>query len=120
MLRWNIPVEDINAWLSTNPQANLTGTSEQKFEQIGNQAWIGFIPNFNEAWNAIKRTGYPVIPRRTNSTIYSLGVTDGYLPKRFKYSSAEYLNNNANVSEAVNNQGADLIDTPVWWDVRGN
>jgi hypothetical protein len=119
MSRWNIPLADITAFLSGSA-GTLKGTDENKFSQIGTQMWISFVPNFNEAWTYIKRTGYPVIPQRTNESVYSLGVTNGYLPKRFKYASTEYLNNNKNVTEAVNIQGSDKIDTPVWWDARGN
>jgi len=118
MIRWGVPAATIQNYLAANPEANLSGNSENMFRQIATQQWVAFVPNFTEAWTSIRRTGYPEIQRRTNTNIYSPGVTDGYLPKRFKYSSAEYLNNNKNVSAAVETQGADLIDTPVWWDVR--
>ena len=82
--------------------------------------WIAFVPDFTEAYSNIRRTGYPVIPQRTDSETFSLGVTNGILPKRFKYSSSEYRTNKTNVDLAVQNKGPDLIDTPVWWDVKDN
>jgi hypothetical protein len=118
MLQWNVPAAEINEFLSTEPEATLNGSDEDKFRQIATQMWIAFTPNFIEAWSNIRRTGYPVIPQRTDADVYSLGVTNGILPTRFKYSSSEYRTNRANVDIAVEQQGPDLIDTPVWWDVR--
>lgn len=115
---WGVDLQIINNFLDQEAETTLNGNQENKFRQIGTQTWIAFIPNFTEAWINIRRTGYPVIARRTNAEIYSLGVTNGILPKRFKYASSEYLNNLQNVTEAVDRQGPDKIDTPVWWDVR--
>jgi hypothetical protein len=98
--------------------ANLAGSDEEKFEQIATQMWVAFIPNHQEAWSNIRRTGYPVIERRTNPLL-SKGVTDGYLPKRLKYPyTVEKSLNGANMQEAIDRMGGDNIDIPVWWDVR--
>ncbi|MBK8882957.1 MAG: SusD/RagB family nutrient-binding outer membrane lipoprotein [Bacteroidales bacterium] len=118
MLLWKVPAEEIAEFISTEPEATLNGSDENKFRQISTQMWIAFTPNFTEAWSNIRRTGYPVIPQRTDPDVYSLGVTNGVLPARFKYSSSEYRTNRANLDVAIDQQGPDLIDTPVWWDVR--
>jgi hypothetical protein len=118
MLQWNVPAAEIAEFLSTEPEATLNGSDENKFRQIATQMWIAFTPNFIEAWSNIRRTGYPVIAQRTDPDVYSLGVTNGVLPTRFKYSSSEYRTNRANVDAAIDQQGPDLIDTPLWWDVR--
>jgi hypothetical protein len=117
---WQVDPDSIQVFLDQEEEATLNGSQEKRFRQIGTQMWIAFIPNFTEAWTNIRRTGYPEIPQRTDPSIYSMGVTDGYLPKRFKYASSEYLNNLANVNDAISRQGPDKIDTPIWWDVRGN
>jgi hypothetical protein len=117
---WKVDSQLISDFLNTQPEATLNGSTSNKARQIGTQMWIAFIPNFDEAWTSIRRTGYPVIPQRTDAVVYSLGVTNGLLPKRFKYASNEYLNNSDNVDQAVIQQGPDKIDTPVWWDVVGN
>ena len=119
MMLWNVPLAEITEYLFTEPEATLSDSEENKFRQISTQMWIAFTPNFVEAWSSIRRTGYPVIAQRTDPDIYNLGVTNGILPKRFKYSSHEYLTNNENLQVAIKNQGPDKIDTPVWWDVRG-
>ena len=87
MLQWNVPAAEINEYLSEIPEATLNGSDEDKFRQIATQMWVAFTPNFLEAWSNIRRTGYPSIPQRTDPGIYSLGVTNGILPARFKYSS---------------------------------
>lgn len=118
MQRWKVDPALIRNFIDSEPEATLNGTQENQFRQIGTQLWIAFIPNFTEAWTNIRRTGYPVIPQRTDLTIYALGATNGILPKRFRYPSNEYLNNLENVNQAVSQQGPDAISTPVWWDVR--
>ena len=118
MLQWNVPATEITEFLVSEPEATLNGTDENKFRQIATQMWVAFTPNFVEAWCNIRRTGYPVIPQRTDADVYSLGVTNGVLPTRFKYSSSEYRTNRLNLDIAIENQGPDLIDTHVWWDVR--
>lgn len=116
MARWKT---DAGEYLSTSPLATLTGSDEEKFEQIGTQMWVAFIPNHAEAWNNMRRTGYPVIPRRTALNL-SKGATDGYLPKRLKYPyTVEKSLNGANMQIAIDRMGGkDKIDIPVWWDVR--
>jgi hypothetical protein len=120
MERWEVDSGLMGDFLENEPEATLNGSVENRFRQICTQMWIALVPNFTEAWTLIRRTGYPEIPQRTNPDIYSLGVTNGFLPKRFKYASSEYLNNLQNVNRAVEQQGPDKIDTPVWWDVKGN
>ncbi|MFN8254535.1 MAG: SusD/RagB family nutrient-binding outer membrane lipoprotein [Bacteroidales bacterium] len=115
---WNVSEDEINTYMANEPEATLNGTTENQFRQISTQMWIAFVPNFTEAWSNIRRTGYPVIPQRTDAAIYELGVTDGILPSRFKYSTTEYLNNLNNLNAAIEIQGPDKIDTHVWWDVR--
>lgn len=117
MEMWQVDSEEEEDFLNNSAAGSLQGSTEEQFEQIGTQAWIAFVPNFTEAWFNIRRTGYPTIARRTAADL-SQGVTNGYLPKRFLYTTSEYNRNRANVEAAVARQGADLIDTPVWWDVR--
>ena len=77
--------------------------------------WIALTPDYFEGWSHIRRTGYPVIEERTDSDL-ERGVTNGIMPKRFLYSSFELSSNGTNASEAIARQGANKIDTPIWWD----
>ncbi len=118
MEQWNIPQSDIQNYLNNVPEAQLIGNQENKFRQIATQMWVAFVPNHQEAWNNIKRTGYPVIAQRTDPLL-SKGVTNGYLPKRLKYPyTVEKSLNGKNMQEAIDRMGGDKIDIPVWWDVR--
>jgi len=121
--QWNVTEAEITQFLNES-HASLNGTEEQQFEQIGNQMWVAFTPNFVEAYANIRRTGYPVIPKRTSPDLLK-GHTDGVLPSRIRYPIEEELNNSDNVKIALERQGinpipglGDVISTPVWWDVR--
>ena len=118
MLQWDVPASETNNYLSNVAEAKLNGTQENKFRQIATQMWVAFVPNHEEAWSNIKRTGYPVIQQRVDPKL-SKGVTNGYLPKRSKYPyTVEKTLNGKNMQEAIDRLGEDKIDTPVWWDVR--
>jgi hypothetical protein len=118
MEQFNIPQIDIEDYLANSVEGVLAGTDEEKFEQIGNQMWVAFVPNYVEAWFNIRRTGYPVIPQRTAPQL-AKGVTDGYMPTRLRYPQTnERAINGENMQEAIDRMGGDNIDTRVWWDVR--
>lgn len=110
--QWDIAASDIVDFMAS-PEASLTGSNVEL--QIGTQMWVALVPNYFEGWSHIRRTGYPVIADRTAANL-APGVTNGVLPKRFLYSSFELSSNNDNVLEAISRQGANKIDTPVWWD----
>ncbi len=118
MEQWKIALEEIDTYLDNIAEATLSGTQENKFRQIATQMWVAFVPNHQEAYNNIRRTGYPVIPQRTNPLL-SKGVTNGYLPKRLKYPyTVEKTLNGENMQTAIDRMGGDKIDIPVWWDVH--
>lgn len=115
--QWGIQQGDIDSYLADSAYANLSGTQEEQFEQICTHIWIAYMPNAHEGWTNIRRTGYPVIEQRTEP-VYSVGVTDGVLPTRLRYPSSEVNINNENYLKAIEQQGPDLITTPIWWDIR--
>lgn len=117
MEQWSVEVQEIEDFLTNEPEANLSGTDEQQFEQIGNQMWLALTPNFAESYSYIRRTGYPVIPKRM-APDFSLGDTDGMLPGRLKYPLVEEANNADNIQEVIVRQGPNEISTKIWWDVR--
>ena len=112
MDQWEVPVLDVIAFLSTSI-ADLSDPLNDE-EQIGNQMWLALTPNYFEGWSYIRRTGYPVIEQRTDPDL-DKGVTNGYMPERFRYSSFELSTNSINTQEAIERQGPNLITTPVWW-----
>jgi len=118
---WGVAQADIDNFIATQAEATLNGTPEDNFRKICTQEWLSFITNNYEAYNIVRRTGYPVIPVRTGSeTPYALalGVTNGQLPRRATYPSSELTLNRANYDAAMANQGANVRTTKVWWDKK--
>ena len=94
--------------------ATLTGTTEQKLEQIIVQKWLGNYFNTYEGWAEYRRTGYPTI-----WTGAQLGDTQGNIPRRAIYPSDEYLKNRANVTEAASRlSNGDTYMSKIWWDKK--
>lgn len=117
MEQWGISAETTDSYIETNAVATLAGSNEEQFKQIATQLWIAVLPNAQEGWSNIRRTGYPVIATRT-APKFELGVTNGTVPTRFRYPSSEVNINNDNYKKAIAEQGADLITTKLWWDKR--
>ncbi|WP_019986790.1 SusD/RagB family nutrient-binding outer membrane lipoprotein [Rudanella lutea] len=95
-------------------QGKLTGSDEEKLEQIMTQKWISLFMRNYEAYAEWRRTGYPRLTPGPNP-----GVTGGQIPRRGVYSSTERLRNATNYNEAASrlNRG-DTYLSRVWWDKR--
>jgi hypothetical protein len=78
--------------------------------QIGTQKWIALFFNGLEAWFDWRRTGIPTL----KPGIFNLN--ENRIPVRFIYPINEYSLNKASVEAAVQRQGADNINTKVWWE----
>jgi len=120
MLQWGVSQSDIDTYLANEPEASLTGTTEDDFRKICTQLWMSCISNNYEAYNVVRRTGYPVIPVRTGLETPQLdvGLTNGTLPRRIQYPVTEITLNVANYEDAVARQGANLMTTKMWWDAK--
>jgi hypothetical protein len=80
--------------------------------RIGTQKWISLFYHGMEAWADWRRTGFPVLlPGPSN-------LNGNRIPSRFAYPLSEQALNAAKRSEAVSRQGADDINTKLWWDVQ--
>jgi hypothetical protein len=80
-------------------------------EQINYEYWIASFLNGQEAWANLRRSGYPELENNPFP-----GRTVDFIT-RLVYPQDEYVVNNENVNDAVSAQGADALDTRVWWDV---
>lgn len=84
----------------------------EKMERLIVQKWIALYPNGQEAWDEIRRTGYPHIfpvPQPTNG--YTLST-----PNRIPFDKNEQINNRSNYDKAVEYLGGpDDYATPMWW-----
>lgn len=120
MEQWNIDRDSIDIYLAEEKEATLFGDQENMFRQISTQMWIASVPNAFESWCTIRRTGYPVIPQRTDNKV-SQGITNGYMPSRVSYPvTKERTINGEHLDEAISriSGGEDRIDAKVWWDTH--
>ncbi|HRP31816.1 MAG TPA: SusD/RagB family nutrient-binding outer membrane lipoprotein [Agriterribacter sp.] len=104
----------ISAFLSS-PATSLTGSDEQKLEQIINQKIVALYPNTLEGWSEWRRTGYPRVLVASNEQSGFKGVS----PRRQHYPNNEKLVNIANNKQAVDRMGGvDDMMKRVWWDAN--
>ncbi len=105
-----ISAEDIETYFLENPTVvTLSGTNDQRIEQIITQKYISLFSNGLEQWNDWRRTGYPILPEHQNA----IGV-DGTRPVRAVYLFTEQQRN-------PNFPQGNLVpesNVPVWWDVN--
>ncbi len=85
-------------------------SAAQGLELIGTQKWISLFFTGLEAWFDWRRTNYPeVLPGPSNQN-------DDRVPVRYAYPLSEQSLNAESRNAAVSRQGADNINTKVWWD----
>lgn len=100
---------------------NETATKEEKQERIIIQKWIANWLLGHEAWSDYRRTGYPHLIPATTAGNKSNGIVDSQKgARRMPYWQDEYVNNAANINEAVKNhlKGPDNMATKLWWDCK--
>lgn len=93
------------------PDVAYTGSSSEKLQKIAMQKWIGNFFSGLEAWFDWRRTAYPVITPGP-------GAVQPTVPVRFIYPSSVQALNRDNYNAVVQRQGADNLNTRVWWDVN--
>lgn len=105
---------DITAYLA-QPTVDYTsaGSGTTYKEKIGKQKWIALFNQGTQGWNEWRRLDFGILQLPAD------GVLDGTgIPLRIKYPVDEQTLNSGNYSAAIANQGPDLQDTRVWWDVN--
>jgi len=100
---------------TTMPSNYLTRTGVQfdqgnAMKQIITQKWISLFYTGLENWFEWRRTGFPVLAAGPGNQ------NGGLIPRRYRYPLNEQLQNPAELNTAVGRQGADNINTRVWWD----
>ena len=101
---------DIDAYILAHPY-----DAAKDMEEINTQYWIASFLNGPEAFANFRRSGYPDLT--PNPYPGSDLKTEDFI-RRLTYPDGEINVNNKNYMEAVNRQGADILDTRVWWDVK--
>ncbi|MBW7934170.1 MAG: SusD/RagB family nutrient-binding outer membrane lipoprotein [Gemmatimonadaceae bacterium] len=78
--------------------------------QILTQKWIAFFTQGQEAWADWRRTGIPA------NIVPGPKATLSYIPRRMMYATTEQTVNKEQLDAAIARQGADAMNTRVWWD----
>lgn len=81
-------------------------------KSIGEQKWIALFGQGLEAFAEWRRLDYPELAPAVAGTL------GGKLPVRFIYPGREQSLNGENYKAAVAKQGADLLTTKLWFDVK--
>lgn len=102
-----IPTATIDAWIVANPY-----NAANALQQINTQYWISSFLNGPEAWANFRRSGFPVLRKNP----FPSQQIRGNFINRMPYPIAELAVNQTNLQTAVQKQGADDLDTKVWWD----
>lgn len=109
MLEADISSEDIDEYFAQNSDVTtLSGSNDEKIEQIVTQKYISLFANGLEQWNDWRRTGYPALAQHQNAA----GV-DGTRPVRAIYLFTEQQRN----PNFPQGNSVPQSNVPVWWDV---
>ncbi len=99
-----LPAATLNAYLAD--KGTLSGTNQQKLEQIITEKYIANFGVLVEPWTDYRRTGYPALtPLKKPTAIYD------EVPRTLFYSQSE-ANNNPNITQKTS-----LLER-VFWDTR--
>ncbi|MBO0947944.1 SusD/RagB family nutrient-binding outer membrane lipoprotein [Fibrella forsythiae] len=102
-----VPQANITAYLTANPYVAARG-----LELINTQYWIASFLNGPEVFANFRRSGFP----KLTPNPYPGKEIKGSFINRLSYPDLEISVNKAKVDEAIGRQGADNLDTRVWWD----
>ncbi|MBO9639120.1 MAG: SusD/RagB family nutrient-binding outer membrane lipoprotein [Siphonobacter aquaeclarae] len=98
---------DMDAYLTAHPLAAATA-----LEQINTQYWVASFLNGPEAFANWRRSGFPTLAPNK----YPGRTIKGDFIRRLTYPQLEQSVNADNYNAAVARQGADDLDTRVFWD----
>ncbi|TAJ12727.1 SusD/RagB family nutrient-binding outer membrane lipoprotein [Marinilabiliaceae bacterium JC017] len=124
MEQWGIDNGIVDAYIAS-AEPNVHGTSVSFTDNAGSnndvmnkiitQKYIsGFPDNGWESWADIRRLNLPMLDANQYINPAS-GVKDGEFAQRSQYPQKQKQFNPDGYKSAIDNQGADLIATKVWW-----
>lgn len=102
-----VAAADIDTYLKATPYVAATA-----LEQINTQYWVASFLNGPEAFANFRRSGFPKLAPNP----FPGKSIKGEFIKRLTYPNSEISANTVHVKEAIARQGADDLDTKVWWD----
>ena len=107
-----ISTNDILTYIQAHPLD--TSTPEKALEQINTQYWVASFLNGSELFANFRRSGYPAL---APNPYPGKEISEDFI-RRLNYPDTELVVNQANVTEALNRQGPNKLDTRVWWDKK--
>lgn len=102
-----IAPDAITAYLTAHPYVAVNA-----LEQINTQYWVSSFLNGPEAFANFRRSGFPKL---TPNPFPGKSIKGDFI-RRLTYPNSEISVNSVHVKEAIGRQGADDLDTKVWWD----
>lgn len=96
-------------WDNTLPLDNLTPGNNSKLEMIHIQKYFAMFLVDMQQWYEFRRTGHPILPKGPGL------ANGGKMPARLNYPVVVQSTNPTSYKNAVAAQGADNINTLVWW-----
>ncbi|MGL4292291.1 MAG: SusD/RagB family nutrient-binding outer membrane lipoprotein [Bacteroidales bacterium] len=108
---YEIAPQDVDSYIGQGLFTRANNT-EDKLRVLGEQYWVATFMNGYESYANWRRTGYPVL----TPTNYEGNQSNGEIPRRLPYATDEYTINKVNLDAAISQQGADNVNTRIWWD----
>lgn len=99
--------------IQTYIDANTLVVGKQ-LEQINTQYWVASFINGSETYANFRRSGFPSLTKNP----YPGSEIKGNFINRLPYPDSEIITNQANMNEAIKNQGANDLNSRVWWDSK--
>jgi hypothetical protein len=102
-----VATADVDAYLLANAY-----DAASPLEQINTQYWIASFLNGPEAFANFRRSGFPKL---APNPFPGKGIKGNFI-NRLSYPTSEISVNKANLDASISRQGANDLDTKVWWD----
>ncbi|WP_313376929.1 SusD/RagB family nutrient-binding outer membrane lipoprotein [Chishuiella sp.] len=106
----------ISFWTGIAPESQFLEQDKIKYdgtlERIIDQKYFALFFTDYQQWYEYRRTGFPKLPKTSSM------LNDGKLPRRLLYPAAVGNYNPEGYQQAIQQMGADDINTRVWWDIN--
>ncbi len=102
-----VSTADVDAYLLANAY-----DAASPLEQINTQYWISSFLNGPEAFANFRRSGFPKL---APNPFPGKGIKGNFI-NRLSYPTSEISINSENLKASIARQGANDLDTKVWWD----
>lgn len=113
MAWWGVAQEDIDSYMAQEAVAYSTAAGSWK-EKIGAQKWLALYMQGIEGWTEYRRLDFGILQLPAGGVL----AGDGNVPLRMTYPTDEQTLNGTSYAAAVAAQGADALETALWWDVN--